>query len=137
MRESETLGSFFKTVKEDAKNWMDIRVNIYKLKATKLFSKIAGNLAWFIISLFLFLLFAVFAGLTAGFWLSQVTGSYPIGFGIVTAVIVIKIALLAAFRKKLFINPIIRMMIDQSSDETPTAETDPQNNYHEKAYTHP
>ena len=112
--ESETFGTFFNNVKEHSQNWFETRVNIYKLKVIRLLSKLAGNLAWLIISLFLFLLFSIFIGLTLGFWLSSHLGSYTAGFGIVTLLILVKISLLAIFRKKLFINPMIRIMIKQS-----------------------
>ena len=112
--EKETFGKFFSSVKEQSQQWMQARLNLYKLKAIRLFSKIAGNFAWLIISLFLLLLFSIFVGLTLAFWLSSYTGSYIIGFGIVTLLILLKIALLALFRKKLFINPIIRIMIKQT-----------------------
>ncbi|MEK7225874.1 MAG: hypothetical protein AAB221_09350, partial [Bacteroidota bacterium] len=103
--EKETFGSFFSSVKEHSQNWFESRLTIYKLKGIRLLSKIAGNFTWLIISLFLFLLFSVFAGLTLGFWLSNYTGSYTIGFGIVTLLILLKIVLLTIFRKKIFINP--------------------------------
>ncbi len=111
--EKETFGTFFNSVKEHAENWFTARLNFYKLKGIRLFAKIAGNFTWFIISLFLFLLFSVFIGLTLGFWLSNVTGSNVLGFGIVTLLILLKIVLLYVFRKKLFINPMIRLMIKQ------------------------
>ncbi len=115
--EKETFGTFLSSIKEDSQKWFETRVNIYKLKAIRLLSKITGNLAWFIISLFLFLLFSVFFGLTLGFWLSSYTGSYITGFGIVTLLILLKIVLLTVFRRKFFINPMIRMMIKQAYGE--------------------
>src|SRR5688500_2377526 len=115
--EKETLGTFFSSVKEHSETWFGAKARIYKLKGIRLFSKIAGNFTWLLISLFLFILFSVFIGLTLGFWLSNYTGSYVFGFGIVTLLILLKIFLLAAFRKKLFINPVIRIMIKKAYSE--------------------
>ena len=115
--EKETFGTFFNTAKEHSQNWIEARLNVYKLKVIRLLSKIAGNFSWLIISLFLFLLFSMFIGLTIGFWLSSYLGSYTAGFGIVSLLILLKIGILAAFRKRLFINPMIRLMIKQSYNE--------------------
>lgn len=115
--EKETLGTFFNDVKDHSQKWVETKLNVYKLKGIRFFSRIAGNFAWLIISLFLFFILSVFIGLTLGFWLSDYFGSYTAGFGIVTLLILMKIALLAIFRKRLFINPIIRAMIRRSSEE--------------------
>ncbi|NOT50220.1 MAG: hypothetical protein HOP10_02975 [Chitinophagaceae bacterium] len=115
--EKETFGTFFSSVKEHAENWVEAKKNIYKLKGIRLLSLLAGNFSWLVISLFLLLLFSVFIGLTLGFWLSSLTGSYITGFGIVTLLIAVKILLLAALKRKIFINPIIRMIIKQCQQE--------------------
>jgi hypothetical protein len=115
--EKETFGTFMHAAKEHSRNWFETRLNLCKLKGIRLFAKMAGNFTWLIISLFLFFLFSVFAGLTLGFWLSSYLGNYTAGFGIVTLLIMLKIGLLALFRKKLFINPVIRKMIKQSCNE--------------------
>ena len=115
--EKETFGTFFSSVKEHSENWLDARTRIYQLKGIRLFSKIAGKFVWLIISLFLFLLFSTFIGLTLGFWLSHYTGSNVIGFGIVALVILLKIVLLTAFRRELFINPIVKKMINRAYNE--------------------
>jgi hypothetical protein len=115
--EKETFGSFFSSVKEHSVSWLEAKKNIYTLKAIRLASKIAGNFAWLIVSLFLFLLFSVFIGLTLGFWFSSLTGSYIAGFGIVTALILLKIVLLTVLKKKIFIDPVIRKFIRLSKEE--------------------
>jgi hypothetical protein len=117
MADTENLGSFFKENKNLVKEYFDTRLEIYKLKLIRIFSKSAGNLIWIIISLFLILLFAVFLALVGGFWLSDLTGSYIKGFGIITLIILLKIVLLTLFRKTLFINPIIRLIVSKAADE--------------------
>lgn len=115
--EKETFGTVFSSVKEHSQNWVDAKMKVYQLIAIKLLSKLAGNLTWFIISLFLFFLLSVFIGLTIGFWLSNYYGSYTVGFGIVALLILLKIVLLAVLRKKIFINPMIRKIIRQANSE--------------------
>lgn len=122
MQQSEDIGSFFKENKDLVKDYLNLRLDIFKLKLVRMLSKFSGYLIWIIISLFLLFLFVLFLGLVAGFWLSEVTGSYIIGFGIVTLLILLKIVVLAIFRKTFFVNPIVRNIIAKLSneDEPPT-----------------
>jgi len=117
MPESENLDTFLKENKKLLKDYFDTKFAIYRLTLIRFFSKSAGHFIWIIISLFLLLLFIIFLGLVAGFWLSKVTGSYTTGFGIVTLIILVKIIFLTLFRKIIFINPIIRAIIKSSNEE--------------------
>jgi len=108
---NETFGSFFTENKKIAKDYIEARFEIYKLKLIRIISKSAGYFVWMTISILVVLLFSIFLGLVAGFWLSELTGSYVLGFGIVTLVIMLKIIVLALLRKKLFVDPVIRNII--------------------------
>jgi len=111
MPATETIGSFFSENKKLVKDYFDTRLEIYKLKLIRIISKSAGYFVWMVVlSMFIFL-FSIFLGLVAGFWLSNLTGSYVLGFGIVTLVIMVKIIMLALLRKKLFVDPVIRNII--------------------------
>lgn len=118
MADTENLGSFFRENKKLVKDYLDTRLAIYRLRGIRLLSRMAGYFIWIIISLFLVLLLFTFGGLVTGFWLSSLTGSYVMGFGITTILIAVVIVILALLRKQLFVNPIIRAMISQASDET-------------------
>lgn len=116
MIEKENLGSFLRENKELVKEYIDKRLEIFKLKMIRLFSKSAGYLIWIIVSLFLFFLLMTFIGLVIGFWLTKVTGSYVEGFGYTSLIMLAVIILLALLRKTLFINPMIRLMIRRSTE---------------------
>ena len=111
MPATETIGSFFSENKKLVKDYLDARLEIYKLKLIRIISKSAGYFVWMIISIILVFLFSIFLGLVAGFWLSELTGSYVLGFGIVTLIILVKIIILASLRNKLFVDPVIRNII--------------------------
>lgn len=117
MPESENLGSFFKENKQLAKDYLYTRGMIYKLKLIRIFSKSAGYFIWIIISLFLLSLFIIFLGFTLGFWLSEITGSYAKGFGLTSLVVLVVITVLAWLRKKLFVDPFIRKIINDADEE--------------------
>lgn len=116
MSEQENLGSFFKENAKLAKDYFETRMEIYRLMGIRIFAKSAGYFIWIIISLFLFFLFTVFAGVVLSLWLSNLTGSYIAGFGITTGVIVIIILLLTVLRKTLFVNPIIKTFINHAEE---------------------
>ena len=116
MIEKESLGSFLKENKGLIQEYIDTRLEIFKLKMIRLFSKSAGHLIWIVISVFLFFLLMTFIGLVIGFWLTSMTGSYVEGFGYTSLMMLALIILLALFRKALFINPVIRLMIRRSTE---------------------
>jgi hypothetical protein len=122
MTEPDNLGSFFKENKKLVKDYFDTRLEIYKLKLIRIFSKSAGYFIWIIISLFLLFLFFIFLGLVTGFWLSELTGSYVKGFGVTTLIILVVILVLALLRKLLFVNPVIRNIISRASNEKDSGE---------------
>jgi hypothetical protein len=107
--------SFFSENKNLVKKYIETRLNIYRLSLVKTISKAAGYFFWIIISVFLFFLFIIFSGLVTGFWLSRITGSYTIGFGITTLIVLLLIIILALFRKALFVNPVIKAIIGQTN----------------------
>jgi hypothetical protein len=117
MANFENLGSFYTENKTILKDYLETKLEIYRLQGIKVFSKSAGYMIWVIIAAFFFFLFIIFAGITLGFWLSNVTGSNIAGFGITAGIIVLLMVFLTLLRKVLFINPIIRTIIRHSSKE--------------------
>lgn len=111
MNDHGNLKDFVEETRGLVTDWVETQVNIQKLKMVKTSSKMAGNLIWMIVLLFLGSLFIIFLGITAGYWLSQLTGSFTIGFGIVTGIILMIIIVLVSLRRKLFIDPVMRKMI--------------------------
>lgn len=125
MAQPDNLGGFIKENKTLLKEYWATRLEIYRLQGIKVFSKTAGYLIWIIISFFLAWLLIIFIGLVLGFWFSDLTGSYVKGFGITTLILLLKIVLLAVFRKPLFIHPIIRGLLKKTQEDTLSApETD-------------
>jgi len=114
MDERETLGAFFRKNKKLARDYFEIQMEIYRLRMAAAFSKTAGYLIWIIISLLLFFLFLLFISVAAGFWFSDMMGSYIKGFGLLAMIIFLKIIVLFLMRRSLFVNPIIRNVINRT-----------------------
>jgi hypothetical protein len=116
MSESETFGSFLRENKSLLKEYIETRIDIYRLQSIRLFSKSAGYLVWIVISIFLLVLIVLFGGLVLGFWLAGLTGSYTAGFGITALLFVFIFVVLLAARKKLFIDPMIRNVLQKAAE---------------------
>ena len=112
----ENIGSFFKENAKLLRDYFETRMKVYRLKAIRLIAKSAGNFLWTIILLFLLFLFIIFTGIVVGLWMSAITGSNIAGFSIATGFILLLIILSTAFRKILFINPLIKAFIRHSEE---------------------
>lgn len=118
MKDSDNLGSFMTQSGDLLREYLDTRLEIYRLLGIRSFARSAGFLLWIVIAIFLLFLILIFAGLVTGFWLSGLTGSYVLGFGISCLILVVLFVLLALLRKVLFVNPIIRSLLRKSLHET-------------------
>ena len=120
MANTDNFNSFLSENKKLAKEYLDLKIEIGRLRLISMFSKTAGYIIWVIVMLFLFSLACTFLGLVAGFWFSDLTGSYVKGFGLATIGILLMIFLIIVLRRTLFVNPIIRTIIKKANEENKT-----------------
>lgn len=113
----QDLFEFLNTNKKLLQEYVEVRISIFKLELIKTSSQISGLIIWLIISIFLLFLIFIFAGITFGFLFGELLHSNAAGFAIATGIIILIAVLLTLFRRKLFINPIIRILIKQYSNE--------------------
>lgn len=117
MGEPDNLGSFFAENKTLLKEYLETRLEIYRLQSLRLFARSAGLFVWVLLSLFLAFLFLLFGGMMLGFWFSDLFHSHVKGFGMVTLLVLLVFILLTIFRKALFVEPVIQSIIQKSRDE--------------------
>jgi len=117
MDQPDNLGSFFAENKTLLKEYLETRMEIYRLQSLRLFAKSAGLFVWVLLSLFLAFLFLLFGGMMVAFWFSSMFHSQVKGFGLVTLLILVLFILLAVFRKALFVDPVIQSVIQKSKEE--------------------
>jgi hypothetical protein len=117
MSEKESIGSFLKSNKSMAKEYFETRLEIFRLSSVRMISKSAGYFVWLIISLFLIFLIVLFAGLAAGYWLSSLMHSFAKGFGLIALLLILVFSILTFFRKKLFLDPLMQIILDRASEE--------------------
>jgi hypothetical protein len=116
MDQPDNLGSFFAENKTLLKEYLETRLEIYRLQSLRLFARSAGLFAWVLLSLFLAFLFLLFGGMMVAFWFSNLFHSQVKGFGLVTLLILLIFVLLAVFRKALFVDPVIQSVIQKSKE---------------------
>lgn len=117
MSQPDNLGSFFAENKTLLKEYLETRLEIYRLQSLRLFAKSAGLFAWVLLSLFLAFLFLLFGGMMVAFWFSGMFHSYVKGFGLVALLILVIFALVTIFRRALFVDPVIQSVIQKSKEE--------------------
>ena len=117
MDQPDNLGAFFAENKTLLKEYLETRMEIYRLQSLRLFAKSAGLFAWVLLSLFLAFLFLLFGGMMVAFWFSDMFHSQVKGFGLVTLLIMLIFVLMAVFRKALFVDPVIQSVIQKSKEE--------------------
>ncbi|HXB96281.1 MAG TPA: hypothetical protein VNU70_14015 [Puia sp.] len=117
MSQPETLGSFFADNKTLLKEYLETRLEIYRLQSLKMFAKSAGLFVWLLLSLFLAFLFLLFGGMMVAFWFSGIFHSQVKGFGLVAGLLLLIFVLLAIFRKALFVEPVIQLVIQKTLEE--------------------
>jgi len=117
MDQPDNLGSFFAENKTLLKEYLETRLEIYRLQSLRLFARSAGLFAWVLLSLFLAFLFLLFGGMMTAFWFSNLFHSQVKGFGLVTLIILVIFILLTVFRRALFVEPVIQSVIQKSKEE--------------------
>src|ERR1700733_550136 len=99
MDQPDNLGSFFAENKTLLKEYLETRLDIYRLQSLRMFAKSAGLFAWVLLSLFLAFLFLLFGGMMVAFWFSNRFHSHVKGFGLVALLILLVFALVTIFRR--------------------------------------
>jgi hypothetical protein len=114
--QNDDLGSVIKENIKLGRDYVETRMEIYRLRGIRLLSKMVGYFIWIMISLFLLFILIIFLGLVFGLWMSDVTGSYLKGFSIATLGLILLMLALAVLRKILFVNPFIKAFIRNSKE---------------------
>jgi hypothetical protein len=117
MSQADNLGSFFAENKALLKEYLETRLEIYRLQSLRMFARSAGLLVWLLLSLFLAFLFLLFGGMMVAFWFSNLLHSQVKGFGLVAGLILLIFILLAVFRRALFVEPVIQIIIQKTREE--------------------
>jgi hypothetical protein len=112
-----TIFEFLEEAKESLTAYVNVQIKLFKLQLVKKNATIGGLLIWLLILFFFLFGLMLFAGFAFSFWIGTLLQNIPIGFAITALIFAILILLITLFRKQLFINPIIKIIIQQQMSD--------------------
>ena len=117
MNEKDTFSGFFTENRRLIREYMETHAEILRLQAIRIVAKSFSTLAVTFIVTLLLLFVVFFLGVGLAWWLSVLTGSNAIGFGITGILFLVLLVLVVALRRLLFQDPLIRKFISESADD--------------------
>lgn len=103
--------NFFKDTKQKLQQYIQQRILLLRLQATDKISRIASAIITVVLMVVIGLFLLIFASITAGFWLTHLTGSAIAGFGIVALFYFVVFLFIIIFLKKILQNLLINKLI--------------------------
>ena len=120
MEKAPNIWEFLEGNKQQLNEYIELRVRLFSLQLIRKISTVTAMLIWLAVLGIICFLITLFTSLTLGFYLAQVFNSFVTGFAVTTLIILFVALLLILLRKKIFINPIIRIIIrEQTRDYEP------------------
>lgn len=117
MPTSENLGDFYKENKKLVSEYIETRIELLKLKSIKLLAKTLSVLILISLVSFMMLFFVLFLVISFSWFMADKLGSATLGFLCGGGIFLLLIILSVAFRKLLFLNPLIRIFLHASIQE--------------------
>lgn len=117
MDSNTTFRDFIRENKALLREYVDLRVRLFKLQAVKILSRSLGMLIliWVAGSVILFSIF--FLGLAFSAWIAEQTQSAALGHLAAASLFLVLFILCILFRRTLFLNPLIRLFIEENTDD--------------------
>lgn len=114
---SENLNDFYKENKRLVSDYVETRLDLLKLTTVRSLSRTLSMLILVTIISFMVLFFLLFLVIAFSWFMSDLLGSATLGFLCGGGVFLLILMLSVAFRKALFLNPLIRLFIQTSTQE--------------------
>lgn len=111
------FAEFLKKNKTLLKEYIEVRLDLFRLQGVKLLSKSIGLFIWLTIVLFLVFFTLMFLGMVFAWWIADISGSNIIGFASAAGVFVLLLTIVVVFRKRLFQEPVSRLIIRETLDQ--------------------
>lgn len=104
-----TLPEQFEGLGEDLRQYIRLQTEIFKCSVTEAFGRMAATMLIVFILALLLLALNLFIGLAFVSWFAMHAGPEYAGYLIVAGYYVVLVVLAVAFRRTLFLNPMIRL----------------------------
>lgn len=122
------LEQLIENIRQLIADYIAIQKRIARLSAIKYAAQAGGMMIDGIVTIILLSIVLLFSTVTGALWLSEKTGSFTRGFGLMTLAVLIIVLLIQLFRKTLFINPIIHRLVRRmhaGNDQSNTRNDEP------------
>ena len=116
MRE-RSFKDYFRFFKRDVTQFVELKLEYYKLEFVDVFSTIFSRLISVVVSLIIGVIFLTFILIGVGFYLGKLLGGYHWGFFIVAGIFFILAMIFLLFRNKILTNPLINVLIASLFEE--------------------
>jgi hypothetical protein len=117
MSSNENLHDFYKENRKLITEYLETRVEIIRLKAIGTLARTLSMLILVTLISFMVLFFLLFLVISFSWYISSKTGSASIGFLSGGGIFLLIMFICIIFRKPLFLNPLIRLFIQTSTQE--------------------
>ena len=114
---SDNLNDFYKENKRLVSDYVETRLDLLKLTSVRSLSRTLSMLILVTIISFMVLFFLLFLVISFSWFMADILGSAAMGFLCGGGVFLLILVLSVAFRKALFLNPLIRLFIQTSTQE--------------------
>jgi hypothetical protein len=113
MEEDISLSELFKRLLEQAKIYLNLRVDYLRLYVAEYLIRFFSSLVLLMV-IFLFLFFVlVFGSFAFAYWFGEITGRWSIGFLIIAGFYILLAVLIFALRRVLIVKPFTQLIIKQ------------------------
>ena len=113
----ENLSGFYQENKKLVNEYIETRLEIFKLTSIKVISKMLSILLLIFITSFMVLFFLLFLVISFSWFMADLLGSAALGFLCGGMLFLVIMFLCIIFRKPLFVNPFIRLFLRASLQE--------------------
>lgn len=117
MEENIRQNNPFEEITDSAKEYVNLKMDEYKLRGVEGLSTLFNTVLFIIIAAIIAGVALQMLGLAAGYAIGEVTGSTALGFTVMGVLFIIAVSILCLFRKRLFINQLIRIFIKLFFDD--------------------
>lgn len=114
---TENLSDFYQENKKLVNEYVETRLEIFKLTSVKMLSNMLSLLLLILITSLMLVFFLLFLVISFSWFMSDTLGSAALGFLCGGSVFLLIVFVFIVFRKPLFVNPFIRLFLRVSLQE--------------------
>ncbi len=118
MKLPKIISDFFASIQD----YINTEKELLRLKIVKKGSEAVAAAFSYLFIIMLFLMVLGFAGIWLGLWMSELLGSFTLGFGFTAVFYVICLLLAMAFRNSLIVKPLVNLLIAAFTKDDPKPE---------------